>query len=184
MARMTDPNLTPQQQYQEMMRLTRGLNVSDQGSLTEDWVRLLHVQGQSQTQVPVGRSSLQAQGITGLEGDRKIDILSGSTLYEVKSGGGAMNKHDLEQFEDFMRLTRGQGQVTRNGQNFTVESAQYVFTNPEGVRANARWMQNQFLLDGNDNLSFRVFNRSGESKVIDFSNFRQEIQNLNAWSNQ
>jgi hypothetical protein len=158
MDHLTNPNLNQAQQHQELLRLTSVLRGEDKGPLHEAWFRQTELQGQGMTQVPAGKNRLQAQGIEGLVGDRKIDILNGSTLYEIKSVRGALQGDDIAQFEDFMRLMRGRGQVSQGGQNYPVDRAQYVFTDPQGVRANARWMGDQLDDRENTRLSFRIFN--------------------------
>ena len=56
-----------------------------------------------------------------------------------------MGDHDLEQFDDFMKLIRGKGvALQHNGINHVISEARYVFPNPLGVKANAQWMYDMF----------------------------------------
>lgn len=130
-------------------------------------------------QVPVSKADLQRQGIS-IEGDRRFDLVNGSTMKEVKAISGNMGEHDLAQFKDFMELTRKHGQVSKGDKAFTIEKAQYVFTEPQGVLANSKWMRRQ--LSEHENLSFEIFNIKGESKIINPENIADlSNQKITKW---
>jgi hypothetical protein len=131
-------------------------------------------------QVPVSKADLQRQGIS-IEGDRRLDLVNGSTMREIKAISGKMGDHDISQFRDFMELLKKRGQVSKGDKAFTIENARYVFTDPKGVKANSGWMRDQLALKQNDRLTFEVFNSKGEQKIIDASNFKEELKNLNSW---
>jgi hypothetical protein len=133
-------------------------------------------------QVPVSKADLQRQGIS-IEGDRRLDLVNGSTMREIKAISGKMGDHDLNQFKDFMELTQKRGQVSKGDKAFTIENARYVFTDPKGIKANSKWMTKQ--LNDHPNLSFEIFNAKGESKVIDQSKLNELTEtHLENWLNK
>jgi hypothetical protein len=180
MDKMTAQGLTDAQKHQKLLKMTERLNGSDKGSLAEEWYRLVHDKD-GVPQVSANKADLKRQGIS-LEGDRRMDLVNGSTMREIKAISGKMGDHDLSQFKDFMELTQKRGQVSKGDKAFTIENARYVFTDPKGVRANAEWMVKQ--LDDptiGDKLSFEVFNQAGEKMVVNQKNAEKWLENLPTW---
>ncbi len=93
-------------------------------------------------------------------------VQDGHVLHEIKTIAGDVQKHDKEQFEDFMKLVNKKDgtAVTKGDETYTVKKAVYTFSVPEGVEANAAWMKKK--LRKNENLVFEVFNRAGEKMRI------------------
>jgi hypothetical protein len=177
MDKMTAQGLTDAQKHQKLLELTKDLKGADKGTLTEEWYKLVHDKD-AVTQVPLSKVEMQRQGIT-IGGDRRLDLVNGSTMREIKAISGKMGEHDLAQFTDFMQLTEKRGQVAKGDNAFTINNSHYVFTEPAGVKANAKWMRNQ--LRDHDRLSFEVFNVKGESKVISRNNVDNWFENLDTW---
>jgi hypothetical protein len=179
MDKMTAKGLTDAQKHQKFLKMTERLNGSDKGSLAEEWYRLVHDKD-GVPQVSANKADLKRQGIS-LEGDRRMDLVNGSTMREIKAISGKMGDHDLNQFKDFMELTEKRGQVSKGDKAFMIDNAHYVFTEPAGVKANAQWMRKQ-LDRYRGNLSFEIFNAKGESKIIDFESIRDlSTESLTKW---
>ena len=87
-------------------------------------------------------------------------------LREVKTIVGKLGKHDLEQFEDFMKLILKKNGVTVNvrGVSHTIKEARYVFTVPSSVKANVETLKD--WLTDNPNLTIEIFNVHGQKKII------------------
>jgi hypothetical protein len=179
MDKMTAEGLTDAQKHQKLLKMTERLNGSDKGSLAEEWYRLVHDKD-GVPQVPASKADLQRQGIS-IEGDRRMDLVNGSTMTEIKAISGKMGDHDLNQFKDFMELTEKRGQVSKGDKAFTIENARYVFTDPKGVKANVEWMKD-VLAKHESNLSFEIFNTEGKSKIINSESIRDlSNENLTKW---
>jgi hypothetical protein len=173
--KMLDPKLTPEEQHGVMMRLTTGLDSSDLGNIRETWYRrAFHPNGLDKTKVD--QDALKAAGIE-LKANRFPDVIENNTIYEVKSGKGALQGEALEQFEDNMALIGERGHTIpfKDGSSVLVNKCVYVFTDPDGVKANLKWMERQILSGDFPKLSFEVFTPQGQRFLVNKDNFRRVL---------
>jgi hypothetical protein len=174
--KMLDPKLTPEQQYQTMLRVTKGLDSSDKGNIGEQWFKQAYHE-LALDKGKVDQKRLEALGIK-IERDRFPDIIDGNTLYEVKHIKGALDNKGLEQFADNMKLIADEGTTIPfiDGSSVHVKKCVYAFLDPDGVKANAKWMKKQLENpDFEEKLSFEIFNPKGERIVVNSKNYRRAL---------
>ena len=124
------------------------------------------------------------------EEKRILDRVEGNTIVEVKtiSGslakGGDNSRSEIEQFSDNIELARSEYEMpTSDGEKQQLNNVRYVFTLPEGVKANAEFMIRQLTNRQIKNfVSFEIFNEVGERKIINKDNVEQlEESILDKW---
>ena len=161
--------------HQEMMRIVDKLNPADRGNLAEVWYEKVYAKGRGSTQVFVSQEDLSKQGIA-ISQDRKPDEIFSDTIREqktiknkLKSGNKLKGERDeLKQFEDYIKLVDNNAVIKASNKTYTVNNLIYTFTDPRGVKKNAKWMYAK--LSDHKNLSFEIFNSQGELKIIDRTN--------------
>jgi len=110
-----------------------------------------------------------ADGKTPIEIDknRYVDVIEGSTAKEIKSGEGALSDTELAQLEDYARMVTGEARLSKDGTVFVIKEAHYVFTSPDGARANVETMRNTLKRVAlQDKLRFEVFTPEGKIVTI------------------
>ncbi|MCG8424575.1 MAG: hypothetical protein MJE77_42320, partial [Proteobacteria bacterium] len=141
--------------WARLREMTAGLNSSDKGNLTEAWYLARHADG--------GASHVRIPGSTfGSDMDRFVDVVRDGAIREIKSGEGVLSAREIEQFKDYIRLMRPQSKPILEGQ--TIEEVVYVFTSPQGARANLEWMLD--ALGNHKNLGFEVFDNRGIRRIF------------------
>ena len=188
--KITDPKLTSQEQYQAFYRVVNNLAPADKGSLGEAWHQSLYGQSFSTTHATVTTADAAAQGIAlKAEEKRLLDRVEGDTIVEVKtiSGslakGGDNSRSEIEQFSDNIELARSEYEMpTSDGGKQQLNKVRYVFTLPQGAKANRVWMEDQIVAYG-ELVTFEIFNSKGERKIITYDNAEYELDedNLNDW---
>lgn len=148
--------------HREMRRHLVGLNSKDQGNLAEAWYRRVHSPG-SEPQIAIKKADMAKQGID-IAANRDIDLLDEHTIRELKTVREKLNKRDLEQFDDLMKLKGAE--VHARGKDFVLDHVRVVFTLHEGGIENLDWARSQ-LKTHEGRLSFEFFNAKGQSRVID-----------------
>lgn len=157
-----------QASHQEMLRLTQGLPPSDRGNIAEAWYKTTYAPSAAE-HVRIPSDEIAKLGSTH-GADRIPDLVEGNTLRDLKTISGKMGKHDLEQFDDFMKIGHKPGgfPVTAGGNTTNIQRVVYTMTVPDGVRANASWMVKQ--LNDYPNLAFEIFNNAGSRKMVTKAN--------------
>jgi hypothetical protein len=177
MAKMTKASMTAEEKHQAFLRITEQLSSSDKGKLAEDWYRLTF-SPKATPQVPYTKESMAKQGIAiaGRDGGnlRYADLVDGNKVQEIKHISGNLSAEELEQFRDYLAIATKRGTISKDGQKFTIQRITYVFTNPEGAKANVVFIKDQLKAGQNSNiLSFEVFNAKGEKMLFNDSNYKQ-----------
>jgi hypothetical protein len=168
--------------HQELSRLTEGLNGADKGKFAEKWYKEVYGVG-ADGQVKIPKAEMDRLGLD-FEKGRVPDFVQGDKIKEIKAIKDKITpgSRDQKQFDDIIKVSENPGgiEVTLNdGTRRTVDKVSYVFTDPQGVKANSKWMVKQ--LQEHDKLSFEVFNKSGERMIIDNQNVGSWIKNLDGW---
>lgn len=164
---------SPQQALQaashsEMLRLTNGLSSADKGAIAERWY--LETFGKTrgaQTQVSVSRAEASQQGVI-LNEDRRIDVMEGGTLRELKNVSTAFGPREHGQVEDLLKLVGNN--VNVNGTAQKVDTVVETFLDPRGVQANANWMHEILDPKAKNPIKFEVFKKDGTSVMLDSRN--------------
>jgi hypothetical protein len=168
--------------HQELSRLTEGLNGADKGKFAEKWYKEIYGVG-ADGQVKIPQAEMDRLGLK-FERDRIPDFVQGDKVKEIKAIKDKITpgSRDQKQFDDIIKVTKEPGgiEVTLNdGTRRTVDKVSYVFTDPVGVKANAKWMAKQ--LKEHDRLSIEVFNAKGERKILNGQNVDSWLNNLDGW---
>ncbi|MCG8421045.1 MAG: hypothetical protein MJE77_24245, partial [Proteobacteria bacterium] len=144
--------------WARLREMTAGLNSSDKGNLTEAWYLARHAEG--------GARHVRIPGSTfGSDMDRFADVVHNGAIREIKSGEGVLSSREIEQFNFYMGMINREPKPILEGQ--TIEEVVYVFTSPQGARANLNWMLK--ALGDHQYLGFEVFNSRGVRRI-----FREE----------
>lgn len=165
-----------------MRRVIDNLDSADKGNLAEAWHQAIYGQPNALTHVEIKTHDAASQGITlTAEQRRFVDRVEGDTIVEVKTisgtlaSGGKDSRSEIDQFKDNIELAEnGYKMPKERGGEQQINNVRYVFTLPEGVQANAKFMLRE-LRDNRENLSFEIFNEIGERKIITYEN-RKELQ--------
>jgi hypothetical protein len=164
----------------EMVRLTTGLNSGDIGSLAEEWYCEVSGLRGAAVHVHVDMGTLGKQGIVFAE-QRKLDLVSGDTVVEIKRVTGPLGDRDKVQFDDLRKIGNA-GRAVDVGGGRLVTNVRYTFVHPEGARANEGWMKE--ALRGNEGLSFEIFNSRGERTVITKDAIERRPNAIRDWLNR
>ncbi|HAZ45533.1 MAG TPA: hypothetical protein DDW76_27775 [Cyanobacteria bacterium UBA11369] len=190
--RITDPNLNQQEQYQALRRVIDNLDSADKGNLAEAWYQVIHGQPNALTHVEITTADAAKQGITLIAPEKRfVDRVEGDTIVEIKtiSGklatGGKDSRSEIDQFKDNIELATKRYTITKkDGTQQQITKVRYVFTLPDGVKANREWMIAQ-IQNYEDIVSFEIFNKIGERKTIENISDIQQLgeETLTNWLN-
>jgi hypothetical protein len=188
--------LTSQESHAAMRRMTKDLNSSDKGNLTESWIdgyRSLdpdspkggaaeHVQlpaegtgpeqGAPQKRptakhVEVGKGEAGAAPTSDRVVDRvEFDRHNLGTINEIKSGEGKLNKHDMDQHADNMAMVNKESGTSVNIEDQPVVLKKVKLTFTSPEGASANANWIIDELSASDNLSVEVFNKAGGREVF------------------
>jgi hypothetical protein len=154
--RLTDPKLDAQASWRQMRRMLDGLDNADRGNLCELWYKARHTTGAEQhVPMKVARTGESAGRID----DRVIDIVEGNTAIEIKDVAGPIDK---EQFRAYADMLEHEIEVAGSEGPIAIRKLRYVFTRPEGARANLAFIADELdkrALVGR--LSVDVFDSAG-----------------------
>ena len=129
MRHLLDPGLDDAASYARMREMTKDLPPADKGNLTEAW----HLG----RKVPDAKAHVEAL-VKRSDGDnagkiekRVIDAVDGATAVEVKSGAGEIDQGQLGAYLDMVL-----GNIEPGAKAPQIKKLRYVFTDPEGAKAN------------------------------------------------
>jgi hypothetical protein len=156
---------TPEARHAEMLDITRRLDNSDKGNITEDWYNRELLGGKGETHVAARKDVLDdTQGIK-ISGDRFVDIVDGSIAREIKSTDARISDGEIMQMNDYAKMVDGQAKLVTGGGTKTIKHARYTFTSPKGAKANLQVMRDTFNRHGN-RISFELFTPEGKKVVV------------------
>jgi hypothetical protein len=146
--------------HEELIRIGNMLGNSDKGSLGERWVHEWFSQADEtvKKQIVLGPE----QGIK--EGTRKIDIVQGELAREVKNVTTPVGEAGTKQLEGLM--IGAEKKATKDGLDMSYDSVRWLFVDPTGAKANARWMAQQLAKYEKPFLSFQILNKEGMPLVL------------------
>ncbi|MEU0523068.1 hypothetical protein [Streptomyces niveus] len=148
--------------HAELLAASKKLGSGDQGSLGEAWYA--HHYAQNATpQVTVTPKQAQDQGFT-ISTERRIDLLDGNTIREIKNITTKNEKKYREQLQDLVNMI-GRDVPVGDGHR-SVNGVVYSILDPIGFRTNADWLLPFLEVNKNRNLQLEVFNASGQRVVI------------------
>ncbi|MFY1825066.1 annexin [Myxococcus fulvus] len=158
--------------HHEMLEISNGLAIKEQGNLAEDWYLKTFGTKDSSTQVSVAQDHAKAQGVT-LEKDRFADQVevNDGTVRELKNVFTELKGEQKSQFDDLVKIASNKLEMkVKVGDDVSDVEAQslvYTFLDPRGVRANTNFMKDQLaLLPDGAPVKFEIFNAHGERKLI------------------
>jgi hypothetical protein len=172
-----------QAQHRELMSVTEKSNGADKGKFGEKWYKKIFGNHATEQQ-KISKSDAAKQGLDFTK-DRVPDLIEGNQIKEIKGTSDKITERDLSQFEDLLQVAKKEGGTSitlKDGSQRSLNKLQYVFTDPKGVKANIEWMRNQ-IMDNPKNISFEIFNASGERKIFDAASLRNPgfNQHFNQW---
>ncbi|MFE7994802.1 hypothetical protein [Streptomyces shenzhenensis] len=148
--------------HAELLVASKTLGSGDQGSLGEAWYA--HHYAQNATpQVTVTPRQAQDSGFT-LGTERRIDLLDGNTIREIKNITARNEKKYKEQLQDLVNMI-GHEVPVGDGHR-SVNGVVYSVLDPTGFRTNADWLLSFLEVNQGLNLQLEVFNASGQRVVI------------------
>lgn len=160
--KLTDSALDAQASWRRMRQMLDGLDNGDRGNLVEVWYQARYAKG-AEHHVPtsVARSGDKA----GRVDERVIDFVDGDLAIEVKDIAGPI---DREQFDSYIDMTLGKTRVSAQSRACIIRRLRYVFTRPDGARANLGFLANELELDENlaRILTIEVFDSDGIKHTI------------------
>lgn len=149
----------------ELRRLTRNLNTSDRGNLTEAWY------GLARPGLTAHPDLLPADN-TELPEVRRPDFLDGDELVELKSTRQGLNAdHDVPQIENMLDATLTGGTVRVGGEARPVTRLRLVFTDIAGARGSVADLET--WLTKYPQLTIEVFGTQGTRTTITRANLQQ-----------
>lgn len=157
--------LSPEEAAREFQRLAPMLNSSDLGNLGEDWYRMRFA-SKGEAHAYASKEQLAAgQPPIHIETDRFLDsLLPDGTAVEIKSVSGPLSKREMEQLKDTLAMLSEEAAIGKAGTK--LQRARYVFTRPEGLKANMELMEQQ-LKRFPEKFLCEVFLRDGTLKPIE-----------------
>ncbi|TMQ14927.1 MAG: hypothetical protein E6J91_14190 [Deltaproteobacteria bacterium] len=135
--RLTDPTLDAQASWRRMRQMLDGLDNGDRGNLAELWYQARHAKG---AEHHVGTKVTRVGELEGQLEDRVIDLVEGNRAIEIKDVTGPI---DHSQFNAYIDMAEGETQVRLKAGEATIQRVRYVFTRPEGARANLAFFAEQ-----------------------------------------
>jgi hypothetical protein len=162
-ALLTDKSLDAQASWQRMREIVKGLDAADRGSMAEIWYQARYAEGaESHVAARVARTGAKAGEVE----DRVIDLVEGQRAIEMKDVAGPI---DRNQFRAYMDMVQSELEVmTKNGET-QIKRLRYVFTRPEGARANLTFFAEEFQKLGEaeaGQLSVVAFDAAGTRHLI------------------
>ena len=119
--------------HAELLRITDKLSPEDSGALGERWYRATFAKDATpQVAVPKSRPPF-------LDKDRRIDMMDGTNLREIKNVAEGLDPRARGQVTDQIRLINSQVEIPGQPAR-TVERVTISFLNPRGVKANRAFM--------------------------------------------
>lgn len=138
-----------------------GLEGGDRGYLCELWYQSRYAKNaKHHVEARVARTGKQ----DGQWESREIDLVDDNRAIEVKDVTGKIEK---DQFEAYLDMARGRQVVSGAAGPTAIKRVTYVFTHPEGARANLPFLAEQ-LKDPNIEriLSIEAFDTTGTRHVL------------------
>ncbi len=133
-------SLGPEEAAREFQRLAPKLNSSDLGNLGEDWYRTRFALGGVKHPKASREALANMRPPIIIERDRFIDsLLPDGTAVEIKSIAGKLSKREEEQLKDTLTMLEHGAEIGHAGTMVT--KVKYVFTRPEGLKANLNEME-------------------------------------------
>jgi hypothetical protein len=159
---LADPALDEQASWRRMRQMLDGLDNADRGNLAELWYRARYARGaEHQVAARVARIGEKADQLE----NRVIDLVDGNRATEVKDVGGPI---DRDQYRAYIDMLAQQVEVAGTEGQVALKRLRYVFTKPEGARANLKFLAKEFRehteLVGR--LSIEVFDSSGVRHIV------------------
>ena len=129
--------------HRMLRKLTDDLNSSDLGNMAEEWYARRYA-AKGRRQVSANKAELaKGNPPVHLKGDRHIDNLDvDGTAIEIKSGTGPLDEREIEQLDDLLEIAEKGARVGPSRQ--VVRRVKYVWTRPEGLRANLKHIERLF----------------------------------------
>lgn len=161
-AKLTDPRLDAKESWKQMRRMLDGLDNTERGNLAERWYQARYApHATHQVNVKVPRTSGPNAG--ALE-PRRLDLLDGDRVIEMKDIEGAI---DRDQFKAYMDML-DKIEIPVGDDLVTPQKLRYVFTKPEGARANLAFFADELMKSENrgGRLAIEVFDTTGVRHVI------------------
>jgi hypothetical protein len=135
--KLTDPSLGARASWQRMRQMLDRLENAERGNLAELWYQSRYAKGaEHHVAARVTRSGAKAGEVE----ERTIDLVEGNRAIEVKDVGGPIDK---EQFKAYLDMVQNQTEVGLKDGETTIRRVTYVFTRPEGARANLGFLANE-----------------------------------------
>jgi hypothetical protein len=157
--RLIDPALDAKASWKRMRQMLDGLDSSDRGNLVELWYQGRNTK-QAQLQVPV--NVLRTGDKAGVIEVRQIDLVDGNCAIEIKDVIGRIDRDQLDAYLDMVGH-----ETTVTGKIVKIKKVRYVFTRPEGARANlgllAIELRNARVAA---RLSIEVFDATGARRTV------------------
>ncbi|MFY0568239.1 DUF4157 domain-containing protein [Archangium lansingense] len=155
--------------HTEMLRLTRDLASADKGSIAERWYMEMYGKARGgETQVSISKEQAKALNVELLE-NRRIDVVEGDTIRELKNVSGPLGKRERDQVMDLLKLV-GKRLPRKGGETDTIARVNETILDPRGALANAAWMYVMLAPAAKRPLQFEIYNSRGESMIITSAN--------------
>jgi hypothetical protein len=168
--KLADPALDEQASWKRMRHMLDGLDNADRGNLVELWYQRRHV-ASAQHRVPVHVA--RTGGKAGQIEVRKIDLVDGDRAIEVKDVGGPIDK---DQFAAYLDMVENETQVMRPAGTTAIKKVRYVFTRPEGARANLGFFAEQLRRPRLAlRLSIEAFDATGVKRTVTTAREAQDL---------
>ncbi|MGF1486084.1 MAG: hypothetical protein ACFBSE_03110, partial [Prochloraceae cyanobacterium] len=183
--------------YIKFNEIVTSLDPADKGSLAEIWYERVYSIKRGEpytTQAVVEKDNIRKTYGIELEKDRRYDEIFGpldnATIREQKTISGPLGEEGISQFRDYMKILTNKDkygnpqvvEIESGGKIYQIRNLRYSFTLPEGVKANAVWMDEQLTNDLQGYISFEIFNSRGERKIITNQNISElDEANLTKW---
>jgi hypothetical protein len=171
--KLTDPALDAQASWRRMREMLDGLDSGDRGNLVELWYQARYAKkAEHHVAARVSRSDDKAGQVGDKAGqveDRMIDLVDGERAIEVKDVSGPIDQDQYRAYVDM--LTEPHDTMGANGP-IIIKRLRYVFTRPEGARANLAFFAKQFRDDQGlfGQLSIQVFDGQGVAHIVTSTN--------------
>jgi hypothetical protein len=174
-----------QAQHRELMSVTEKLNGADKGKFGEKWYKKIFGSNAIEQQ-RISKADAAKQGLDFTK-DRVPDLIEGNQIKEIKGTSDKITERDISQFDDLLQVAKKEGgsSITlKDGSQRNLDKLRYVFTDPTGVKANAKWIRQQ-IENSPQHVSFEIFNTNGERKILDAGSLKNGDfdQNLSRWLN-
>jgi hypothetical protein len=154
---------TAEGKHEAMRRITKELDSSDKGNLTEDWYREVELGGKGDQHVSARKDTLKEDWSVDLEKNRYIDVVEGSLGREIKSGEGKLSDGDVMQMRDYGRMVDGGVEFLTSTGKHPLKEVRFTFTSPAGAKANVATMRTALTQKPTaGNVSFELYGLDGK----------------------